>query len=269
MTNRRSDAPTLRRLRLVLAASLPLAGLALAQAARAQDAGPADAPLARQIAALPPALRSAAPAALALLTQAARAQLPAAARLNVEFGRLDARLQPAPCEQVQPHLLAGAPTWGRTRVGLRCLRGTVAWNIFIPVHVQVVAPALVATAPLAAGSTLSMQNVQLAMAEWTAGPGGIAAVEAPLTDAAQAEGRVLARPLAHGQALRPADLHTRQWFAAGDTVDIVAVGPGFAVAGQGQALTPGREGQPARVRTDSGRIVIGMPSGERRLELRI
>ena len=47
---------------------------------------------------------------------------------------------------------------------------------------------------------------------------------------------------------------------------ISARGAGFAVQAEGQALTPGYEGQPARVRTESGRIVVGRPVGERQLE---
>ena len=35
----------------------------------------------------------------------------------------------------------------------------------------------------------------------------------------------------------------------------------------GQALTNGIEGQPARVRTENGRVVTGVPAGERRMEL--
>ncbi len=54
---------------------------------------------------------------------------------------------------------------------------------------------------------------------------------------------------------------------AGDTVRISARGAGFAVSGEGQALTPGIEGQTARVRTESGRIVVGRPVGERHVEM--
>ena len=59
----------------------------------------------------------------------------------------------------------------------------------------------------------------------------------------------------------------RQWFAAGDTVRIVAAGAGFALSAEGEALTHGIEGQPARVRTESGRVVTGLPAGERRVEV--
>ena len=73
--------------------------------------------------------------------------------------------------------------------------------------------------------------------------------------------------MAAGQALRQADLKLRQWFAAGDPVRIVAVGPGFSVSGEGVALNPGLEGQAVRVRTESGRLVIGMPRADRRVEV--
>jgi len=82
-----------------------------------------------------------------------------------------------------------------------------------------------------------------------------------------AVGRVLTRPLKAGQSLRQSHLKPRQWFAAGDTVTVVAQGPGFSVAGEAQALTNGIEGQPARVRTEGGRMLTGQPVGDRRVEL--
>jgi flagella basal body P-ring formation protein FlgA len=50
-------------------------------------------------------------------------------------------------------------------------------------------------------------------------------------------------------------------------VQISARGRGFAINVEGRALTSGREGHPARVRTESGRVVVGQPVGERRVEL--
>ncbi|MCB2019877.1 MAG: flagellar basal body P-ring formation protein FlgA, partial [Burkholderiaceae bacterium] len=82
-----------------------------------------------------------------------------------------------------------------------------------------------------------------------------------------AVGRTLARPLTPGQSVRATDLRRRQWFAAGETVQISAIGPGFRVSSEGQALGPGLEGQAARVRTESGRIVVGQPVAERRIEI--
>ena len=80
-------------------------------------------------------------------------------------------------------------------------------------------------------------------------------------------GRTLAQALRPGQAVRQAHIKSRQWFAAGETVKVVAVGDGFSLEGIGQALTNGIEGQPAKVRTENGRVVTGIPAGERRMEL--
>lgn len=58
-------------------------------------------------------------------------------RMEVHVGKLDARLQLAPCNQVEPYLPAGSKLWGRTRDGLRCIEpGARPWNVFLPVTVQ-------------------------------------------------------------------------------------------------------------------------------------
>ena len=70
-----------------------------------------------------------------------------------------------------------------------------------------------------------------------------------------------------GQTLRQGHLKARQWFAAGETVKVVASGEGFVLESEAQAISNGIEGQPARVRTESGRVLTGVPSAERRLEV--
>lgn len=199
--------------------------------------------------------------AVALARQGAAALAPAGARVEVEAGAPDPRLRLAPCTRVQAHWPGGARAWGRTRVGLRCLEGEGRWAVTVPVTVKVWAPALVGRAPLAAGTVIDADMLGTETVDWAAAPTGV------LTDLAPLLGRTLARALPAGAPLQPADLKPRQFFAAGDTVRVVAVGPGFAVAGEGQALSPGVEGQPARVRTDSGRIVSGVPVGDKRLEV--
>ena len=84
-----------------------------------------------------------------------------------------------------------------------------------------------------------------------------------------AVGRTLARPLPAGAAGAPGRPEQRQWFAAGDTVQVVARGQGFSVSGEGQALSPGIEGQPVRVRTDSGRVLSGLAVGRNRVEVQL
>lgn len=183
-------------------------------------------------------------------------------RVEVTLGRLDPRLKLAPCGQVQPYLPPGTRLWGAARIGLRCSDGHARWNVFLPLRVDVWGPGVVAATPLAAGKTVGAADLRAAEVNLVAQPHSSA-----LTRTELALGRVLARPLAAGEAVFAADLRARQWFAAGDTVRIVAAGRGWRIHGEGQALAPGLEGQPVRVRTDSGRIVSGVAVGEREVEV--
>jgi len=201
--------------------------------------------------------------ALALATDAAASLAPADARVLASAGALDPRLRLAPCDQITPYLPAGSPPWGRMRIGLRCTQGPTPWHVHLPVTVQVLAPALVVASALPAGARIEPSQLSLAEVDWAA------AATPPYTTEDGLVGRVLARPVAAGQAPRAGDLQPRLWFAIGDTVRISARGQGFAVTAEGQALSPGRDGQPARVRTESGRIVVGTPVGERRVEIRL
>lgn len=179
-------------------------------------------------------------------------------RVQVEVGSLDPRLKLAPCEEIQPFLPPNARLWGKSRIGLRCAKGPTRWNVYLPITVKVFSPALVATRALPAGSVL--EEADLAQAEVDLAEDPSAAV----LRANAALGRALDRPLAAGTSLRQSHLKPRQWFAAGETVQLLAQGPGFQVGGTGQALNAGVEGQPVRIRTESGRVLTAEAVGERR-----
>ena len=198
-----------------------------------------------------------------LAETAARVTAPPGTRVAVEIGALDARLRLAPCLQIQPYLPPGLSAWGRSRIGLRCTEGAVRWNVSLPVRVAVFGRAVVAGTPLPAGATLS--QVQLAMADIdiAAEPGAV------FTDASQLIGRILARPLAAAEAVRVPALKSRQWFAAGETVQVRVVGDGFSIASEAQAMGAGIEGQDVKVRFESGRVASGRAVGERRVELQL
>lgn len=196
-----------------------------------------------------------------LAETAARAAAPPDTRVAVEIGALDARLRLAPCRQAQPYLPPGMAVWGRSRIGLRCIDGAARWNVTLPLRVAVFGRAVVANGPLPAGVTLSQDQLAVADIDIAAEPGAV------FTDPALLIGRTLARPLAAAEAVRAPALKSRQWFAAGETVRVMAVGPGFAVASEAQALGAGIEGQDVRVRFESGRVVSGRAVAERRVEL--
>lgn len=182
-------------------------------------------------------------------------------RIEVDVGALDPRLQLAPCQTVEPYLPVGLPAWGRTRIGLRCVQGAKPWNVTLPVTVKVWARSLVTTSALSAGVPLDASQLMEAEIDLAAAPG------TALSRAADVVGRSLARPLPAGSALRQTDLKPRQWFNAGDTVRVLAVGSGWSIASEGQALGPGIEGQPARVRMESGRMVQAIPVADRQAEI--
>jgi len=195
----------------------------------------------------------------------ARAVMPPQARVDVQLGQLDPRLKLAACRQVQPYLPIGLQMWGRTRIGLRCLDGQsgglARWNVSLPVTVKVYARALVAATPLPAGAVLTQDQLAAAEIDIAAEAGAV------FTDAAQLLGRTLSRPVGLGEALRSGSLKQRQWFAAGDTVLVRASGPGYAVAGEGRAVTAGLEGQDVKIRFENGRTVTGRAVGDRRVEV--
>jgi flagella basal body P-ring formation protein FlgA len=184
-----------------------------------------------------------------------------ATRVDVIVGSLDPRLKLAPCERIEPYLPPGTRLWGKARIGLRCTQGVRPWNVYLPITVKVYGRALVASGPLPAGGTVRQSDLRIDEID-------LAEDSSPvITSSELAVGRLLARPLAAGQGIRQTYLRPRQWFAAGDVVKVVAVGDGFSVGGAGTALTPGIEGQTARVRTDSGQVISGMPVGTRQLEV--
>jgi len=189
------------------------------------------------------------------------AHTPGAPRVDVSIGRLDPRLRLAPCQHVEPYLPDGMRMWGKSRIGLRCTEGPSKWNVYLPITVRVFGTALVATSGVTAGTVLTAADLTQAEVDLAEDS------SLPLTNADQAVGRTLARALKPGQSLRQSHLRARQWFAAGETVTVIAQGDGFSVAGEAQALNAGVEGQPVRVRTEGGRVLTGLPVGERRVEM--
>ena len=216
---------------------------------------------------LPADAQDAAPALAAGLVEQVRslaldkATNPGAARVEIVIGQLDPRLHLAPCERIEPYLPANVRLWGKSRIGLRCKEGRTAWNVYLPIVVKVWGRALVVPAGAAAGSVVGEGDLDEAEVDLAEEPSPV------FFDRKLVVGRTLAATLRPGQAVRQAHIKSRQWFAAGETVKLVATGEGFALEGVGQAITNGIEGQPARVRTESGHVVTGVPVGERRVEL--
>ena len=173
-------------------------------------------------------------------------------RMEVSVGLLDSRLRLAPCARVEPYLPAGSRLWGRTRLGLRCVEGATAWNVFLPVTIKAFGPGWVLSSNVASGAVLTAADASEAEVDW-------AAEAAPVvSNPDQWVGQVAARQLMAGQTVRQSMVRAPSVFRAGAQVRVLAQGPGYAVTSSGQALANGAVGQTVRVRMDNGRVVSGI-----------
>lgn len=184
-------------------------------------------------------------------------------RMEVAVGELDSRLRLAPCAKVEPYIPVGTRLWGKTRLGLRCLEGSAKWNVFLPVTIKAYGSAWVIKGNVAPGAVLTEADAMEAEVDWADETSPI--VSSP----SQWVGQVASRALTTGQALRQAMIRPAQVFQAGAQVRVVAQGAGFQVTSDGQALSAGVVGQPARVRMDNGRVMSGVVLDTRTVKLEI
>jgi flagella basal body P-ring formation protein FlgA len=184
-------------------------------------------------------------------------------RMEVTLGELDSRLRLAPCAKVEPYIPVGTRLWGKTRLGLRCLSGSTKWNVFLPVTIKAFGAAWVIKGNVASGAILTEADAVEAEVDWAEESSPI------VVNPSQWAGQVAARALSTGQALRQAMIKPAQVFQAGAQVRVVAQGAGFQITSDGQALSAGVVGQPARVRMDSGRVMTGVVLDNRTVRLEI
>ncbi|HEY4663780.1 MAG TPA: flagellar basal body P-ring formation chaperone FlgA [Comamonas sp.] len=179
-------------------------------------------------------------------------------RMEVEVGKLDPRLNLAPCMRVEPYLPSGSKLWGRTRIGLRCVEGTKPWNVFMPVTIKAFGPAWVLVNNVSMGETLSFEHAMQSEVDWAESPHSVIAL------AEDWIGQTAARNLTAGMALRQTMVKAAEIFKPGAGVKVLVEGQGFVVTSSGKALEGGSAGQSVRVRMDNGRTVIGTvnPRGE-------
>lgn len=180
-------------------------------------------------------------------------------RFDVRLGQLDLAAL-APCRRTETFLPASGRLWGRGSIGVRCTEGAT-WTVMLPVTVSVWGQAVVAAAPLAAGTVLGPQDVRLQEIELTREPASL------LRDAQLVAGRTLTRMVNPGQALRADMVRVTSVVQTGDPVRLRLLGTGYAVVASGQALHAAGEGQPVRVRTELGKILTGVAREGRQVDV--
>ncbi|AOK28144.1 MULTISPECIES: flagellar basal body P-ring formation chaperone FlgA [Burkholderia] len=157
----------------------------------------------------------------------------------------------AACATLEPFLPTGARLWGRTTVGVRCA-GERPWTLYLQAKLTVQATYYVAARALAPGDTLTAADLVAREGDLTLLPLAV------ITDPTQAVGASALTRVAAGLPLRRDLLKSAASVSIGQTVRVIASGPGFTISAEGSALGNAAPGQPVRVRMAAGQIVTAV-----------
>ncbi|WP_374357324.1 flagellar basal body P-ring formation chaperone FlgA [Chitinimonas sp.] len=171
-------------------------------------------------------------------------------RASFQLGKLDSRLNLAPCAKIDVVLPAGNRLIGNTSVQIKCGKGA-KWAVNLPVAISIQTDYWVAARPLINGSEISESDI-----EKRSGDLGQLPANAVL-DYAQAVGHTLVGGIPAGAPLRLDLLRPPFAVKINEVVKVLAHGTGFEVASEGRALGNANEGQAVRVKMASGAIVQG------------
>lgn len=172
-------------------------------------------------------------------------------RVDIEVGKVLTTNRHEGCRQWKAFLPAGARVWGRVTVGVRCEAGINA-SLYVGARVRAYGNYLVVANPIQGGQTIENGDLKLASGELTVFPPDL------LLQPQDAVGHVARQALSPRQPLRASYLRQPAAVQAGESVQIVSQGEGFAVSYGGQALNTASAGQLVRVRLPNGRIVSGV-----------
>ncbi|WP_175915018.1 MULTISPECIES: flagellar basal body P-ring formation chaperone FlgA [unclassified Burkholderia] len=157
----------------------------------------------------------------------------------------------AACTTLEPFLPTGARLWGRTTVGVRCA-GERPWTVYLQAKVAVQATYYVAARQITPGEPLTAADLVARDGDLTVLPLAV------ITDPAQAVGATALARISAGLPLRQDMLKSAASVSAGQTVRVVAAGPGFTISADGSALANAAPGQSVRVRMAAGQIVTAI-----------
>ena len=168
----------------------------------------------------------------------------------------------AACTTLEPFLPTGARVWGRTTVGVRCA-GERPWTLYLQAKVSIHATYFLAARAIAPGELLSAADLIARDGDLTLLP------QAVITDPAQAVGSVALMRVSAGLPLRRDMLKSAEAVSIGQSVKVVAQGPGFAISAEGSAMNNAAPGQPVRVKTANGQIIQGIVKDAGTVEIQL
>lgn len=170
----------------------------------------------------------------------------------------DTRLPP--CARHEVFLPADTRLWGKASVGVKCSHPS-AWTAYLSVQVSVPGNYLISARKINRGQTITEGDVELKFGDLTEFPANV------LTETTLAVGQRAKIGLAANQPLTRELLHQIPVIKQGDKVRVLARGGGFSVATHGTALNNAAQGDPVKVKTESGRTLNGIATNVGEVEL--
>jgi flagella basal body P-ring formation protein FlgA len=180
-------------------------------------------------------------------------------QVAVTMGKIDVSRLPA-CTAHEAYFPPGTRLRGRTYIGVRCLAPS-SWSVLVPAQITVTGQYVTTARPLLAGQTVQEGDLATATGDLANLPSGV------LTDPGAALGKTLRNSLGAGQPLRNDQLQAPLVIRQGQSVRVISRGTGFAVSGEGKAISNAAEGQVAQVRMASGQTVSGIAQADGSVEI--
>ena len=185
-----------------------------------------------------------------------------AGRTTVEAGALDPRHRLPRCEQpLKTFMRRGTEIGPRTIVGVSC-DSAKSWTLYVPVNVFVTGEVLVAARTLPRGHLLTAGDLTRDERDVSRMHSGY------LTDIRELAGQRLKHQVIAGRPITLAMIEADRIVTRGQTVTLVASGPGINVTMTGKALTDGALNQRIRVENlNSGRTIEGIVRSREKVEI--
>ncbi|HXS05123.1 MAG TPA: flagellar basal body P-ring formation chaperone FlgA [Rhodanobacter sp.] len=158
-----------------------------------------------------------------------------------------------PCADPQPFLPGQAQRLlGRVTVGVRCGDGQTR---YLQARVTAIGQYWVAAEDIPAGSLVIASMLEARSGDLTALP------RQAILDETDAVGHVTTRTLAEGSVVQSSQLQAPWLIHRNRTVSVEAVGQGFRVVRQGEALQDGALGDTVRIRMTNRSVLTGVVAG--------
>jgi flagella basal body P-ring formation protein FlgA len=178
-------------------------------------------------------------------------------RSELRLGTLDPRLRLKACvAPLDAFMPPGGRSMGNTTVGVRC-PDPGGWSIYVAARIDVFGPVLVTRQPLARGTRIEADDLELVERNLSHLPYGY------YTDPQPIAGQLAKRTIAAATVITPPMLEAPRLVKRGERVSVIAERGPLQIRTSGKALSDGKSGEIIQIRADgSRRIVDGVVIGQ-------